>query len=359
MLFLNGLILQCVRNIKAARSVSAVYYILRGKRSIQTVHDARIFHLEHYYGTNRSLGRNVFDQRVTQLKREGLLQQSTNDAGLIVSGQGEGYLRQLLETFPFHYFHGFHYHHIASIFFDRIRLLIQTYTNSSMNHLSFIPIIDDLHITSWVKSFYIYYKNIDAQWMLQYLYDDLHAILSQLKNREAEFFIDCFTGYKQYGLSTEQLARKYHVTREDVQLLTVAITHKVLQTAHERNRRLKILPHLIRDLPMNHFITKTAETTYKLFKKGYTIEQISQIRQLKKNTICDHFVEISLFDSTFPVEDYVDQDDQREIVQATQEAKTSQLKEIKRAVSEEITYFQIRLVLAQMDRMQGEYDDER
>src|SRR5699024_9867308 len=104
----------------------------------------------------------------------------------------------------------------------------------------------------------------------------------------------------------------------------------------------------------NQFITKSAQTTYNLFKRGYDIQQIAHIRQLKENTICDHFVEISLFDTSFPVEDYVDEEAQREIVRASQKLQTPKLKEIKQVVSEHITYFQIRLVLAQLNMTQGE-----
>ncbi|HLR80006.1 MAG TPA: helix-turn-helix domain-containing protein [Bacillota bacterium] len=355
-LFLNGLILQCSRHIQDARSISAIFYILRGKRSIQTVHDARMFHLENYYGTYQSLNRKLFNQRVHQLSHEGLLQKISHSEDLFtLSKRGQTWLENIVNKriFPFDYFNGFNNHQLAATFFARLRLFIQTYTNSRMNHLTFIPIIDDAHITSWVKSFYVRNNHEDA-FILQLLYRDLANILGHLDQREAEFFIDQFSGYKQYGLSTSQLAVKYDLSREDVILLSVAITHKIIQFIQQFQEQLKLLPVFIRDISKNQFITKSAQTTYNLFKRGYDIQQIAHIRQLKENTICDHFVEISLFDTSFPVEDYVDEEAQREIVRASQKLQTPQLKEIKQVVSEHITYFQIRLVLAQLNMTQGE-----
>ncbi len=95
-------------------------------------------------------------------------------------------------------------------------------------------------------------------------------------------------------------------------------------------------------------LTQSAARTYHLVKKGYQIDKISKVRHLKYNTIEDHIVEIALYDRTFDIQTYVDENIQHQIMSALNEAKTNKLKEIKGRISGTATYFQIRLVLARV-----------
>ncbi|MFB8735047.1 helix-turn-helix domain-containing protein [Bacillus sp. SL00103] len=46
-------------------------------------------------------------------------------------------------------------------------------------------------------------------------------------------------------------------------------------------------------------------------KKGFDIEQIAHIRSLKKATIEDHIVELSIHEPSFSIEPYVSIEEQR------------------------------------------------
>src|SRR5699024_1045731 len=96
-------------------------------------------------------------------------------------------------------------------------------------------------------------------------------------------------------------------------------------------------------------ISASANHTYQLLRKGYPIEKIAQMRQLKENTICDHIVEISLHVSSFSITKYVNQDVQDQIIRAIELTKSYKLKDIKGKLSEDISYFQIRLVLTKIN----------
>src|SRR5699024_1567656 len=121
-----------------------------------------MFHLENHYGTYQSLNRKLFNQRVHELSHEGLLQTISHSEDLFtLSKRGPTWLENIVNKriFPFDYFNGFNNHQLAATFFARLRLFIQSYTSSLMNHLTFIPIIDYAHITSLVKSYYISYNH--------------------------------------------------------------------------------------------------------------------------------------------------------------------------------------------------------
>src|SRR5699024_2365897 len=130
-----------------------------------------MFHLENYYGTYQSLNRKLFNQRVHQLSHEGLLQKISHSEDLFtLSKRGQTWLENIVNKriFPFDYSNGINNHQLAATFFARLRLFIQNYTNIRMNQLKLIHIIDDVHITSWIKSLYVSNNHEDA-FMLQLL----------------------------------------------------------------------------------------------------------------------------------------------------------------------------------------------
>ncbi|WP_054637391.1 helix-turn-helix domain-containing protein [Thalassobacillus sp. C254] len=79
-------------------------------------------------------------------------------------------------------------------------------------------------------------------------------------------------------------------------------------------------------------------------------EEISVIRGLRPSTIEDHIVEISSYDPSFLIDTYVSEQLQKQIVQASLRRQTKKLKIIKEEVGAGVTYFQIRLALAQGER---------
>src|SRR5699024_12486225 len=128
-------------------------------------HAVRIFHLSNYSGNYQSLNRILCNPRVHQLSHEGRRQNISHSEYLFtLSKRGQTWLENIVNKriFPFDYFNGFNNHQLAATFAARLRLFIHIYTISRMNHLTFIQIIDDAHITSWVKSFYVRNNHEDA-----------------------------------------------------------------------------------------------------------------------------------------------------------------------------------------------------
>nr|WP_239583345.1 helix-turn-helix domain-containing protein [Metabacillus iocasae] len=107
-----------------------------------------------------------------------------------------------------------------------------------------------------------------------------------------------------------------------------------------------VLSALLKDLNVNVPITASTLRTYKLLKRNYSIEEIASIRRLKVSTIEDHIAELALCVPTFLIDKYVSVEYQHKIKQAVQLLQTNKLKEIKAHVGEDISYFQIRVVLA-------------
>src|SRR5699024_2784091 len=96
-------------------------------------------------------------------------------------------------------------------------------------------------------------------------------------------------------------------------------------------------------------LTQSAQKTNDYLNMHMSIEQIAVKRRLKVNTIQDHIVEIALNNRDFSIYQYLSEEKEKIIVHAIQQARSYRLKEIKALVGDNISYFQIRLLLTRID----------
>src|SRR5699024_10079118 len=112
-------------------------------------------------------------------------------------------------------------------FTDRLLLIVQTLANSMMGDFRFIPVVDKNAVQVWVKSFYQRIKSQTGGYRRR-LYQELNSVLYTVKEQEANLFVDRLTGYKTYGMSSQQLADIYGLSVMDVPLVWTRIIHQLL-----------------------------------------------------------------------------------------------------------------------------------
>lgn len=93
----------------------------------------------------------------------------------------------------------------------------------------------------------------------------------------------------------------------------------------------------------------STKKTYQLWRQGRSLDEIATIRNLKVATIEDHFVEIALRERDFSIEIFMEKNKIKHVQRIIETLQTRKLRVLKQAVGEEISYFEIRLVLAQME----------
>jgi len=347
----DKMILICIKSLQAQRTISNIYHLLTGKKSIQSIQDAHIYQLQDFYGVYKNLTKKQFDQKINDLLSKELLREISKQHSICkLTAAGDDWLQNHTKECPVHYFRGLKYNDIADVFYYRLILLIQTLTNSHMHYYSFIPVIDKTSVEIWVKQVYKRVKGKEQN-VLSAIYDELIKLLKIVSNREANIFVDRLTGYKHYGLSIEQLASKYKISVSEVYLLITGTTHRLLTEIIHNRMNYPFLSFMIKDLNQHPALTKSAKKTFDLWKKGLSITEIAKIRQLKESTIHDHLVEIAFYERNFPLEKYVKKENTREIMQAMKRVNNYRLKEIKDLVDENVSYFQIRLVLAVQNKL--------
>lgn len=342
-MLLDGIILTCSLQIQEERTPSAIYHLLHGKKSIQTVQDAHIYQLENFYGVFPTLSKKLFDQKINDLLSQGLLAISPyNNTVYQPTPAAKIWMKKNKRQQPFY---GLKYYGSGPIFIQRLLLLIQTLSNIKMHHFSFIPVIDQSDVTEWVKKVYKQMNPLEDKG-LSMLYDELSTLLNYFTEEEAAVFVDRITGFKDYGMSLEQLSMSYGMEKTDIQLLLTSLTHQMLDTIERDELHFPMMSFIVKDLPNNSFLTNSAQKTYQLIQNSYSVDEVARIRQLKENTICDHIVEIALYDRNFPIHNYVENKKYKEIMHAIKQTNSFKLKHIKEKVNHDISYFQIRLTLA-------------
>lgn len=340
----RAILLDCIACISMERSTASIFHLLVGKRSIQTLQDAKLYQITPYFAVCKHLDRNHFEYEIKALVTENYITVDDQNNACITE-RGKAYLKGQLESYPIQQLNGLVFDRMSDLFWLRLQLWIQTYTNMSRKNGYFVAITEHKEVQIWVKKHYHIHRDESEQWLTG-IHHELSSFLKNINPDLAQLFVDRLTGYQKIGLTLDQLAKKHQTTRLDSHLYLTGTIHHLLTYLHEREAELKYLPTFYHFTQISKkFITNSAEKTDHLIKKGFDVEQIAKIRQLKVNTIEDHIVEIAYIEPDFSIKPYVDAESFTIILGAIKNNKTAKLKQIKELAGNKFSYFQIRLVL--------------
>lgn len=339
----NVIILTCVRKLNGERTISGIYNLLTGKRSSQTLQDAKGYELERYFGIYEGLARDEFEDRCKQIEKNQWIY-LVDRISPIITSDGARYLDNYQGP-SFEYFSGMNNHRNIREFEHRLLLVIQTITSIHAGNYTFIPVIDDSKAQRWVKRYYASLShNLNQE--VKGMYSEILDLLNNRSYLESELFTFRLSGAEVIGLTYEQMKRKYDITTEDAY---VCIQHVLYYLFHEARNSPDSYPFLFactRGLDGETMITQSAKHTYHYLELGWTLEAIVSKRRLKKSTIQDHIVEAALVIPDFSIERFLSAKDQQRIIAAANNMNTLRLKQIHQTLNGEFDYFQIRLALA-------------
>ena len=346
--------LYILNKLNGERSVSAIYHLLKGKKSSQTIQDGKLFGLHTFFGTLPNISREQISEAIESLE---------NDLLIILNNQGHYALtetgqQKLFELnadlhFPAH-LNGWQYHKLTNLFWRRYSLLIQTLSNIINKHSNFLPVQTDVDTQSFVKKA-ILSKKTSTQTFAKKILNETEHLFSLLTEKEATIIAYQLSGFEEAGLTISQLAKRLNSEGIWVQLLFTGAIHHILFNLHQNKETYPELYSLCEGVLAEGTYTVTTEKTWKLLAKGFSIEQIAKIRNLKESTIEDHIVEISLHDQRFSINDYISHEHRKQIEKAIDQLKTKRLKLLKEYINnDDINYFHIRLVLTKIgDRIES------
>ena len=346
--------LYILNKLNGERSVSAIYHLLKGKKSSQTIQDGKLFGLHTFFGTLPNVSRELISEAIENLENDFLIILN-NQGHYTLTEKGKQTLSDLNADFqlPPH-LNGWQYHKLTSLFWRRFSLLIQTLSNIIHKHSNFLPVQTDVDTQSFVKKT-ILSKKASTQTFSKRVHYETEQLFSLLTEQEATILAYQLSGYEEAGLTISQLAKRLNLEEVWSQLLFIGAIHHILFILHHNKEVYPELHALCEDVLAKGTYTVTTEKTRRLLVKGFSIEQIAQIRNLKVSTIEDHVVEISLHDQSFSINDYISNEQRKEIEKAINQLNTKRLKLLKEFINnDDIDYFQIRLVLTKIgDRIES------
>lgn len=342
---LHWIVLTFVQIIAGQRKTGGIFHLLKGKKSAQTIQDAYLFNCSNYVCSLSDLTRVEFDEQIMVMEDAGLLIKTENDT-VLLTNKGVRTLKDLNEVYHFpKNYNGakYEWNGSAAIFWDRLSLTIQSLSNLNHKNNTFYPISYKGSTQKWVKSFIYSYRN-PYEILSKLVYNDLHSLLSLFSDHESNLFVKRLTGYDRTGKTFKQLSGDFRHDPLSTKLYFHSTIHQILKTVKRNEKDYPILSIFVSDLSEQQFITQSAYETNVLLKRGKSIDDITEIRSLKKSTIEDHLIELALYEPSFSYSLFINNGGIAEILETAMRLNTKKLRQIKDELPH-YDYFQIRLAL--------------
>ena len=344
MQYFDGVLLYIFDRFKGERSLSAVYHLLTGKKSSQTIQDGKLFNVGSFFGILKKLKRSKLEQHVFTLLETQLIEPNQHE-GYQITSDGKKALGTFLAAKPVpEYLAGWQYHQVSELFWRRLSLFVQSLSYSVHGNMSFYPISKDETTQSWVKEHFPVLKEKRVL-LAEELFKEIRLYLQKLPDHQASFFVMRLSGVGRTGLTVNQLADFHEMSDEEAMIRFQGVIHGLLSEIQNNSTQYPILGSMTEGAGGHLPLTLSTKQTYKLLEDGMSIEQIAQTRRLKRSTIEDHLVEIAINVPEFSINPFVDPKAQLEIRLASKEIDSQRLKLIKDYVNDQYSYFEIRLTL--------------
>jgi uncharacterized protein YpbB len=151
------------------------------------------------------------------------------------------------------------------------------------------------------------------------------------------------SGFGLTGWTWDQLADNLKLRPFDIRLLFIESLHMLLAVIIP-STDLPFMRKIAESVKVSTYLTDSSVKTKQLFDRGFSLDEIVTARNLKKSTIEDHFVEMSINDAEFPLAQFVSVEDTEAVVGKVKEIGTRRLRLLK-SEFEMLSYFQLRLIL--------------
>ncbi|QKS71058.1 helix-turn-helix domain-containing protein [Paenalkalicoccus suaedae] len=329
------LLLTAVKHMRGERSLNGAMHLLKGKRSAQTIQDISFFSLNKYAGSLKTTPTTLIEQQKEIVITKEYIRFDQKRAS--ITEAGDAFL-STWKGLPEHY-NGFLFEwtNEAQVAWERLSLLMQTISHLQAGEKAFIPVYASFENRLAVKQTLRAYSIDNLQ---KSLHTFLSERLAQLDESSANLFVARCSGYHMAGKTYRQLGDDPVAKSLQFQ----AVIHYLLSNSIPSD-----LSFIKESKAVFNQTTQTARESAVLFRQGHSFEDVCRIRNLKASTVEDHVVELITYDKTFPYNHYISEEKVSYIHQIIKTISSTRLRLIKDA-SENVTYFEIRLAVAILNR---------
>ncbi|WP_100402435.1 helix-turn-helix domain-containing protein [Bacillus sp. FJAT-42315] len=346
-MFIQAVMLLMLKQLNGERTASSIYHLLKGKKSSQTIQDARLFQLDRWFQTAPFLDRKMYDEQIQRLLEKGYIAGDPNS--LLVTETGEQWLAHFSDTLAtLQHIQGFKLQDCCLLFWKRLTLLVQVTSHLVHENKEYQPVTRDEHIQYWVKMF-LSQQRLPKEALAQALHDELIHSLKSQSFEEPLVLVLRLSGKNKTGKTAVQTAELVHMEETEYWYRFLNLLHFLVEYIYQHASQFPLLYEVLKDIYESVTLTQSTKKTAELLNKGYSLAEIAQQRRLKMSTVEDHVVELALNINNFPLEWYVSDQQAEKILAVALKQHHKKLKPIKDQIPD-VTYFQIRLVLARHSR---------
>ncbi|WP_338470129.1 helix-turn-helix domain-containing protein [Niallia sp. XMNu-256] len=338
------IILYSLQKLNGERTIYSIFHLLHGKQSSQTIQDAFLYRLTPLFNTYPFLSRQELEEMLSFFKTNEWVRAISDNDHYCLTEEGECILAGLITEKPIpRYLDGMNVQKQSLLFWERLSLLVQVISYLQKRDSKYIPIQKNQETIHWIRMF-LKQNRYNRKTLGMNLHSELVSCLEKERSINPNLIVVRLSGYHSIGLTIEQAAQKFNLETTHFYYEFLNILHFMVTEVQQKAEKFPIL-HTLIEPTKSRVLTQSAEKTMELLQQGYSLLEIIDIRQLKKGTIEDHIVELALKINDFSIEPYVTVEKQEKIKRAASQSMSKQLKVILNMV-EDVTYFQIRLVLA-------------
>ncbi|KAB7708882.1 hypothetical protein F9802_01675 [Bacillus aerolatus] len=346
--FLQVIILIMINQINGQRTASSVFHLLKGKKSSQTIQDARLYHLEKWFQTVPFLERKSFDQLIVELAEQRLIRVDEK-LHVQVTAFGKEKLEGLSGVLPpLEFLHGWKLQDCASAFWKRLSLAVQVASHLAYRDSAYLPVTRDEQIQRWLKLF-LARTRLPKDELAARLHQELVVLLKSQPVEDPLILVLRLTGKKRTGKTTVQASALLGVESTEYWFRFLHLLHFTIQHSIQHAADFPLLFAMAEDIYEPVVLTQSTRKTGGMLKKGFTLEEIVANRRLKRSTVEDHIVELTFHSPDFSIRPFVSEETEERVLQAAAVLSNKKIKPIKDQLPD-VSYFQIRLVLAKYSK---------
>lgn len=336
--------------MQGEKTLNGVLHLLRGKRSAQTIQDISVFQSEDITASLKRHSSEELKKLSLQMITMNMLEeQASNTVSLTPAGQ----LKFAELSNYYHFPKGFNglryeWNHVADSFWEELSLLVQTVSYVKDNNYHFLPVTMRKQTQLRVKQLVKTYGTIVE--IGQALMDELKQVLSLFSDQKANLFVKKLTSSQRTGRTFSQLSVSFREDPYYTEVIFWSIVHEIINEVSQTPKKYSILTLLLPLEMKEELVTDTARKTKEFLDNGFHLDMIATTRGLKRSTIEDHIIELSIHDPSFDTNPFMSEVAIALIQQTADFLQTTRLKPIKDKLGERFSYFQIRVALSQKSK---------
>ncbi|MBM6613717.1 helix-turn-helix domain-containing protein [Desemzia sp. RIT804] len=290
-----------------AKKGSTVFHILQGKRTASILYRAVDYSLEPFFGFFPKLDRSTFYNILEELTSLGYLSHLQENNEYLQTRMAEDSVQSYLSN---HYqprdLNWLKQGRAVQDIQRKIYFLTQIFSEIRHENKRYLPVEKDYDIQQWAKKWIAKQETALPELAVEFGME-WKRLLSSLETENAVILVHLMSGHNVVGLTKNQLAQQMNLPRLEITLRQYDSMCYLIKQMNDVYKQVPLFASVAQEATIlnESGVSNSAKETAVLLKKGFSIEKIIRIRQLKKSTISEHLIELVILFPTIEIQQFI------------------------------------------------------